>query len=202
MKVSEIDAYDPKLKRNSMVIGFPYYSHDLLVNVKYRTLDKRFWQSKGAEKMLYGLNDVLGNNEIIIVEGELDKLALEEAGITNVVSVPDGAPARVKEGELPSAEEDTKYSYLWNSRAWLDQAVRIVIATDNDGPGDALAEELARRLGRERCWRVRWPLTKKDHDFVSASFGEEEDSKEEGDAAEDAAYYRCVPCGDGLTRSW
>jgi len=185
-----------------MVIGFPYYSHDLLVNVKYRTLDKRFWQSKGAEKMLYGLNDVLGNNEIIIVEGELDKLALEEAGITNVVSVPDGAPARVKEGELPSAEEDTKYSYLWNSRAWLDQAVRIVIATDNDGPGDALAEELARRLGRERCWRVRWPLTKKDHDFVSASFGEEEDSKEEGDAAEDAAYYRCVPCGDGLTRSW
>ena len=133
-----------------MVIGFPYYSHDLLVNVKYRTLDKRFWQSKGAEKMLYGLNDVLGNNEIIIVEGELDKLALEEAGITNVVSVPDGAPARVKEGELPSAEEDTKYSYLWNSRAWLDQAVRIVIATDNDGPGDALAEELARRLGRER----------------------------------------------------
>ena len=59
MKVSAIDAYDPKLKRNSMVIGFPYYSHDLLVNVKYRTLDKRFWQSKGAEKMLYGLNDVL-----------------------------------------------------------------------------------------------------------------------------------------------
>ncbi len=198
--MSAIDAYDPKLKRNSMVIGFPYYSHDLLVNVKYRTLDKRFWQSKGAEKMLYGLNDVLGNNEIIIVEGELDKLALEEAGITNVVSVPDGAPSRVKEGDLPSAEEDAKYSYLWNSRAWLDQAVRIVIATDNDGPGDALAEELARRLGRERCWRVRWPLTKKDHDFVSASFGEDEESGEgeggeggergEGDAAEDATYRR------------
>ena len=205
-KVSAIDAYDPKLKQNSMVIGFPYYSHDLLVNVKFRTLDKRFWQSKGAEKMLYGLNDVLGQNEIIIVEGEMDKLALEEAGITNVVSVPDGAPARVKEGELPSAEEDTKYSYLWNSRAWLDQAVRIVIATDNDAPGDALAEELARRLGRERCWRVRWPLTKKDHEFVSASFGEDEgmvkDTRDEdfsnvgsgnegpGNPAEDVAYYR------------
>jgi len=39
----------------------------------------------------------------------------------------------------------------------LDLAAKIVIATDNDGPGNALAEELARRLGRERCWRVKWP---------------------------------------------
>ena len=34
---------------------------------------------------------------------------------------------------------------------------RIVLATDNDEPGQALAEELARRLGRERCLLVRWP---------------------------------------------
>ena len=34
---------------------------------------------------------------------------------------------------------------------------RVLLATDNDEPGQALAEELARRLGRERCWRVRWP---------------------------------------------
>ena len=193
-RVSAIEAYDPKLKADSTVIGFPYYSHDLLVNVKYRTLDKRFWQSKGAEKMLYGLNDVLGENEIIIVEGEMDKLALEEAGITNVVSVPDGAPARVKEGELPDRESDTKYSYLWNSRAWLDQAVRIVIATDNDGPGDALAEELARRLGRERCWRVRWPVTKKDHEFVSvdseAVVADSEDDESDELSEISSAYYR------------
>ena len=41
----------------------------------------------------------------------------------------------------------------------LDQAVRIILATDSDAPGQALAEELARRLGRDRCWRVRWPTT-------------------------------------------
>lgn len=46
----------------------------------------------GAEKVLFGLNDIVGQPEIIIVEGEMDKLALEEAGYTNVVSVPDGAP--------------------------------------------------------------------------------------------------------------
>ena len=77
----------------------------------------------------------------------MDKLALEEAGFMNVVSVPDGAPAKVKEAAVPAPDADTKYSYLWNCRAVLDQATRILMATDNDPPGHALAEELARRLG-------------------------------------------------------
>lgn len=42
-------------------------------------------QVKGAEKVLFGLNDIAGMPEIIIVEGEMDKLALEEAGFCNVV---------------------------------------------------------------------------------------------------------------------
>lgn len=166
-KVSSELVYDPMKKEQSRVIAFPYFRDGELINVKYRTLDKRFWQAKGAEKILYGLDDVATQPEIIIVEGEMDKLALEQAGFKNVVSVPDGAPARVKDGDLPPASEDTKYSYLWNCRAWLDQAVRVVIATDNDAPGDALAEELARRLGRERCWRVRWPLIRRDHEFAA-----------------------------------
>ena len=65
----------------------------------------------------------------------------------------------MREGALPPPEEETKFAYLWNCRAVLDQAVRIILATDSDAPGQALAEELARRLGRDRCWRVRWPTT-------------------------------------------
>lgn len=68
-----------------------------------------------------------------------------------MVSVPDGAPAKVKEGALPKPDADTKYSYLWECRAVLDQASRILVATDNDAPGHALAEELARRLGKLSC---------------------------------------------------
>ena len=41
--------------------------------------------------------------------------------------------------------------------AYLDRVKTFIIAVDADEPGDALAEELARRLGRERCWRVHWP---------------------------------------------
>ncbi|KAJ1422819.1 TOPRIM domain [Sesbania bispinosa] len=51
---------------------------------------------------------------------------------------------------------DTKYQYLWNCKDELMQASRIILATDGDPPGQALAEELARLIGKERCWQVRW----------------------------------------------
>jgi len=76
-------------------------------------------QVPGAEKILYGLDDVAGESEVIIVEGEMDRLAMMEAGITNVVSVPDGAPSRVRDGDIPAQEHDTKFSYLWNCRGAL-----------------------------------------------------------------------------------
>ena len=51
-------------------IAFPYMRNGQVVNVKYRTMDKCFRQVKGAEKILYGLDDVVGQDTIIIVEGE------------------------------------------------------------------------------------------------------------------------------------
>ena len=41
----------------------------------------------------------------------------------------------MKEGALPLPEAETKFAYLWNCRAVLDQAARIILATDNDAPG-------------------------------------------------------------------
>lgn len=130
-------------------IAFPYYRNGEIINIKYRTLDKKFWQVslfpgcpsripfcrrlssldfvlypfvpeathrklwttvfaikvKGAEKILYGLDDVAARDEIIIVEGEMDKLSLYEAGITNAVSVPDGAPPKVSESSVPPPDQ-------------------------------------------------------------------------------------------------
>jgi twinkle protein len=111
------------------------------------------------------------------VEGELDKLSLEEAGFTSVISVPSGAlpPRRAPSATAassgapapaaplePDARLDTKLAFL--RRAWpvLKDTERILLATDGDAPGAALAEELARRLGRGRCWLLRWPAGCKD----------------------------------------
>ncbi|XP_044478834.1 primase homolog protein-like isoform X1 [Mangifera indica] len=157
------------LRRNSVmqlsgdqdVIALPFKQNGVLVGCKYRTCrEKKFWQVKGTQKWLFGLDDIKDADEIIIVEGEIDKLAMEEAGFLNCVSVPCGAPQKVSAKELPPQEKDTGYQYVWNCKEHLDKVSRIILATDGDIPGQALAEELARRLGKERCWRVQWP--KKD----------------------------------------
>ncbi|KAK3010668.1 hypothetical protein RJ639_011397, partial [Escallonia herrerae] len=142
---------------DQIVIAFPYRRNGGLVSCKYRDINKKFWQENDTEKIFYGLDDIEGASDIIIVEGEIDKLSMEEAGFRNCVSIPDGAPPSVSTKDLPSEIEDKKYRYLWNCKAYLEKASRIILATDGDPPGQALAEELARRLGRERCWRVRWP---------------------------------------------
>lgn len=143
---------------NQVVIAFLYRRKGVLVNCKYRDAFKNFYQEKDTEKIFYGLDDIEGSSDIIIVEGEMDKLAMEEAGFRNCVSVPGGAPSSVSQKELPPEDQDTNYQYLWNCKEYLQKASRIILATDGDPPGQALAEELARRLGRERCWRIKWPL--------------------------------------------
>jgi len=160
--------YCPAAKATEIPIAFGYWREGQLVNVKYRRMrDKAFWQVRGAEKVLYGLDDVVGEDCVVIVEGEMDKLSFAEAGVPFCVSVPDGAPAKVK-GRVPAPGEDKKFEYLWNCQEWLNDKTSIVIATDADEPGRALAEELARRLGRERCYVVDWPQGGADHRIVAA----------------------------------
>ncbi|AQK81536.1 Twinkle homolog protein chloroplastic/mitochondrial [Zea mays] len=141
---------------NKISIAFTYRRDGALVGCKYRAVDKTFSQEANTEKIFYGLDDIKRAHDVIIVEGEIDKLSMDEAGYRNCVSVPDGAPPKVS-SKIPDQEQDKKYSYLWNCKDYLDSASRIILATDNDRPGQALAEELARRLGKERCWRVNWP---------------------------------------------
>lgn len=139
-----------------LAIQFPYYRGGDLVNVKYRARPKHFQMVAGAELLFYGLDDCAGAAEIVIVEGELDKLAIEEAtGRTAVLSVPNGAGA-------------AQMSYLQDDVAIgiLDAAKRVILAVDGDAPGQALGEELARRIGREKCWQVTWPEGTKDANDV------------------------------------
>ncbi len=141
-------------------ILFPYFRDGQIVNIKDRTLDKKFRQEAGAEKVFYGLDDIKGSEEIIIVEGEIDKLAFEVAGYNNVISVPDGAPS------LEAKSYQSKFSYIGNCEKELRNLKKIILAVDNDEPGKKLEEELSRRLYPERCWRVTWPDGCKDANEV------------------------------------
>lgn len=142
---------------------FPYFRGSECVNVKYRSRDKLFRMAAGAERILYGVNDIMGT--LIWVEGEMDKLSLEEAGFTSVVSVPDGAPAP------DSKSYDSKFDFM--DCPELDDVSIHVIAVDNDAPGRRLEEELIRRVGRAKCLIVKWPDGCKDANEVLLEYGKQ-----------------------------
>lgn len=151
MQLFAASKYFKRLEKESDCIGFPYFREGTLVSAKYRAIpDKDFTQEQGGAHDFFGINHIIPGRPIVIVEGEIDCLTCMEVGIENVISVPNGAPQKVSDGKV-SAEEDKKFSYVWNADKILEQAPYIVLATDQDGPGQALTEELARRIGKEKC---------------------------------------------------
>lgn len=145
-----------QLGREENAIGFPYFRDGKFVSAKYRSLDgKAFTQERGGAQDLFLLDEISTDKPVVLVEGEMDALAAIEAGIDNVCSVPGGAPLKVADGKV-SPSEDRKFAFLWRAFEKLSKAPHVVLATDNDEPGKALAEELARRIGKHRCRLVRF----------------------------------------------
>ncbi len=158
-KVTSTRAWMPKPNCEVDCAAFPYFRDGETINIKFRGPQKTFRQHKGAEKIFYGLDTIRDHKTIIIVEGEIDALSLHEAGLLAnyaILSVPDGAPGKVREAEI-NPETDAKFSYVWNCHDALETAKRVILAVDADEAGQALEEELARRIGKEKCWRVKWP---------------------------------------------
>jgi twinkle protein len=128
------------------------------VAVKYRAFpDKDFTQESGGAHDFFGIDHVVKGKPLVIVEGEIDALTLMEAGIENAVSVPSGAPIKVADGKV-SPSEDKRFAFVWNAREIIDSAPYVIIATDQDTAGQALAEELARRIGKDKCRLAKFDM--------------------------------------------
>lgn len=163
-QISIATVYMPQVEAEVEAIAFPFLKNGQVVNVKYRDKEKNFRQESGAEKTFFKFDDI-DPKCTIITEGEMDALSLEVAGFRNAISVPDGAPT-------PDAKNlENKFTFL--DDPVIDGIEKIIIAVDNDPPGHRLEEELARRLGRERCWRTVWPAGCKDANEVLMQHGAE-----------------------------
>jgi twinkle protein len=151
MKLFPAEKYFQKLKMNTDAIGFPYFRDGKYVSAKYRSIvDKDFVQDVGGAQDFFGIDHIDVNEPVVIVEGEIDALTLMECGVRNVLSVPSGAPMKVSDGKV-DASEDKKFSFVWNAFDVLNKVPYVTIATDTDTAGQALAEELARRIGKDKC---------------------------------------------------
>ena len=155
LRVIEGSEFMPQTGKTENTIQFNYYMGDQLINVKYRDGRKNFKLYKGAEKIFYNINSIVGYDSAIIVEGEMDVLAMHEAGIKNVISVPNGATLN-----------SNNLDYLDNCIDYLEDKVKIVLAVDADEAGQALKQEFIRRLGAEVCHLVDFEDCKDANDYL------------------------------------
>lgn len=138
MKIGEKVEWMPQTEKDVNCIMYPFYRNGELINVKYRDGKKNFKLSSGAELIWYNYDAILKNKEIIICEGEGDALSFIQAGLDNVISVPNGANIG-------------RMEYFDSSFEDLNNVESFVIATDNDLKGVELKNDLIRRLGMEKC---------------------------------------------------
>ena len=152
-------------------IVFPYTVARRVVNRKFRSTQKMFMQEKGALPSLYNIDSVTSDDLVLWCEGEADVMALHEAGYRQIVTLPNGAPAKLRDENDPRREDDERFAPLRTHAELLGRIKKFIIAGDMDEPGMVLREELARRLGRHRCWIVTWPQGCKDAGDVLQKHG-------------------------------
>ena len=155
LQVTEGPEFMPQTGKQENTIHFNYMMGGQLINVKYRDGRKNFKLYKGAEKIFYNIDSIVGYDTCVIVEGEMDVLALHEAGVPNAISVPNGATLN-----------NNNLDYLDNCIDYFDDKTRIIIAVDQDEPGQMLCKELVRRLGAEVCYLIDFNGQKDANDFL------------------------------------
>lgn len=155
LKVGEAVEWMPKARTEIPIIQFNYFRNGELINIKSRGKDKDFKLFKDAELIFYNLDATIDNETIIIVEGEMDVLALYECGFKNVISVPNGAGL----GNI-------NLEYLDNCIDSFSDNTKFILALDNDKAGHNLQNELARRLGFENCSKVTFKDCKDANDCL------------------------------------
>jgi len=155
LKVTEGPEFMPQTGKIENAIHFNYFAGNELVNIKYRDGRKNFKLYKGAEKIFYNIDNIVGYEYCVIVEGEMDALSLYESGIHNVVSVPNGATLN-----------SNNLDYLDNCIDYFSDKEKIIIAVDSDEAGQALQSELVRRLGSEICYLATFDDCKDANEYL------------------------------------
>ena len=155
LKVGQGPEWMPQTGKTENTIQFNYIMGDQLINIKYRDGRKNFKLYKGAEKVFYNINSIVGYDHCVITEGEMDVLAFYEAGIKNAISVPNGATLNTN-----------NLDYLDNCIDYFEDKEKVILAVDSDDAGQALQQELVRRLGAEVCFLADFEECKDANEYL------------------------------------
>lgn len=131
-------------------IVFPGFVGDDLIFVKYIPIDRHTAGRKPkpeaqCEPILLGWQVIDPDaREVVITEGEIDAMTMWDYGFP-ALSVPFGGG------------KGNKQQWIESEFDRLARFERIYLALDMDHEGDLAVEEISKRLGRHRCYRVNLP---------------------------------------------
>lgn len=118
-----------------------------------------------APSLPYMLDKIIDYDYVVITEGEIDAISVYAAGIDSVCSIPNGA--------VNATDQTTggKLRFLDHIAEYLKDKKRIVLALDNDAAGIRTRDEIARRVGKLRCYVPEYPDGCKDANDVLVKYG-------------------------------
>lgn len=158
--ITQSTEWMPQDQKEHNVICFNYFLEDDLINIKFKTSDKKFKMVKDAQKIPYNLNSIKDSEYVIICEGEEECMVWHQSGL-KAVSVPNGA------------------SKTTNNLEWLDATYEyfegkiIYLATDNDEPGRSLSKDLIRRFTSQDIRTIQFPPNQKDANDCLKEYGQD-----------------------------
>lgn len=159
-------------------LAAPYVENGKTVNHKYRVTSEKhaYRMDDDAPLTLWNhdvlLDESLANQPLIITEGEWDALTILSAGKRRVVSIPNGAPKQSSDDE--ALVESKRYQWFWRCEPQLAKVKQVILCVDGDEAGQALAADLCRLFGPERCLFVTYPEHCKDAGDVVLCYSHDE----------------------------
>jgi 5S rRNA maturation endonuclease (ribonuclease M5) len=166
-------------------IAFPCIQGDKIVSVKYRSIARKaFTKQPGMATALYNSDAISPLEPVVVVEGEVDALSLEQSGF-RAVSLPSGS---------------TKLSP--EMKDLLLEADSVILAGDADEVGASCMLRLWNEL-QERTFLLKWPEGMKDANdaLLKHCGGDKENFQQTVEALTVAARSNPIPGVYGLQES-
>ena len=152
--------------KNKNVIVFPFHDENgVLVSAKYRKADfkkgkdkMKEWFEADTKPILFGMLQCGESHQLIITEGQLDCLALAEAGFNNVVSVPNGANG---------------FTWIDHCYDWVQKFDELLVFGDNENGKITLVDKIEERFPDKKICVVdnKDYLGEKDANDILMRFG-------------------------------
>ncbi len=142
-------------------IAYPSYHNGEIFCIQYRSpKEKKFFMSVGTKPMPFNADAAIGEETIIIVEGQNDVIAMQEAGFSNVISPCNGCESKM-----------SQFEELMNSN--FASVKHVVFAGDTDEAGLKFRKAIFKLFGEARCSVCDWeynPTSNEDLGISSEAY--------------------------------